>query len=63
MRTKPLPEAFAYGIDIGKSAFHVVAVNRPLRTFERWSLPLAAMATVPFCRSCSTRYRTAKNVP
>ncbi len=28
MRTKPLPEAFAYGIDIGKSVFHVVAVNR-----------------------------------
>ncbi|MDB5657630.1 MAG: family transposase [Cypionkella sp.] len=28
MRTKLLPEAFAYGIDIGKKVFHVVAVNR-----------------------------------
>lgn len=28
MRTNPLPEAFAYGIDIGKKVFHVVAVNR-----------------------------------
>ncbi len=28
MRTKPLSEAFAYGIDIGKKVFHVVAINR-----------------------------------
>ena len=28
MRTKPLPETFAYWIDIGKKVFHVVAVNR-----------------------------------
>ncbi|OSP52933.1 IS110 family transposase [Pseudoruegeria sp. SK021] len=28
MRTKPVPETFAYGIDIGKKVFHVVAVNR-----------------------------------
>ena len=35
MRTKPLPEAFAYGIDIGKSVFHVVAVNREGAVIQR----------------------------
>ncbi len=32
----------------------------PLRTFGRWNFPIAAMATALFCRSCSTRYRTAR---
>jgi hypothetical protein len=27
MRTKALAETFAYGIDIGKKVFHVVAVK------------------------------------
>ena len=35
MRTKPLSEAFAYGIDIGKSVFHVVAVNREGAVIQR----------------------------
>ncbi|MFA9232167.1 MAG: IS110 family transposase [Microgenomates group bacterium] len=35
MRTKPLPEAFAYGIDIGKSVFHVVAVDRKGTVIQR----------------------------
>lgn len=35
MRTKPLPEAFAYGIDIGKKVFHVVAVNREVAVIPR----------------------------
>lgn len=32
----------------------------PRLTSGRWNLPPAAMATVPFCRSCSTRYPTTK---
>ena len=35
MRTKPLPDAFAYGIDIGKKAFHVVAVNHNGAVIQR----------------------------
>ena len=35
MRTKPLPETFAYGIDIGKKVFHVVAVNRDGAEIQR----------------------------
>ena len=35
MRTKPLPETFAYGIDIGKKVFHVVAVNREGAVIQR----------------------------
>jgi transposase len=35
MRTKSLPEAFAYGIDIGKSVFHVAAVNREGSVIQR----------------------------
>ena len=35
MRTKPLPETFAYGIDIGKKVFHVVAVNRDGAVIQR----------------------------
>lgn len=35
MRTKPLPDAFAYGIDIGKKVFHVVAVNREGAVIQR----------------------------
>lgn len=35
MRTKPLSEAFAYGIDIGKKVFHVVAVNREGAVIQR----------------------------
>lgn len=35
MRTKPLPEAYAYGIDIGKKVFHVVAVNREGAVIQR----------------------------
>ena len=35
MRTKPLPETFAYGIDIGKKVFHVVAVNRDGAMIQR----------------------------
>ena len=35
MRTKHLPEAFAYGIDIGKSVFHVVAVDREGAVIQR----------------------------
>ena len=27
MRTKPIPETAAFGIDIGKKVFHVVALN------------------------------------
>jgi transposase len=35
MRIKPLPETFAYGIDIGKKVFHVVAVNREGAVIQR----------------------------
>ncbi len=35
MRTKPLPDPFAYGIDIGKKAFHVVAVNHNGAVIQR----------------------------
>lgn len=35
MRTKPLPETFAYGIDIGKKVFPVVAVNREGAVIQR----------------------------
>jgi transposase len=35
MRTKPLLETFAYGIDIGKKVFHVVAVNREGAVIQR----------------------------
>lgn len=35
MRTKPLPEAFAYGIDIGKKVFHVVVINREGAVIQR----------------------------
>ena len=35
MRIKPLAEAFAYGIDIGKKVFHVVAVNREGAVIQR----------------------------
>lgn len=35
MRTKPMPEAFAYGIDIGKKVFHVVAVSRDGAVIQR----------------------------
>ena len=35
MRTKPLHETFAYGIDIGKNVFHVVAVNRDGAVIQR----------------------------
>jgi transposase len=35
MRTKPLPETFVYGIDIGKKVFHVVAVNREGAVIQR----------------------------
>ena len=31
----PLPETFAYGIDIGKKVFHVVAVNRDGAVIQR----------------------------
>lgn len=35
MRTKPLSEAHAYGIDIGKRVFHVVAVDRDGAVIQR----------------------------
>jgi transposase len=35
MRTKPLPEAFAYGIDIGKKVFQVVVINREGAVIQR----------------------------
>jgi|TARA_R110001592_G_scaffold360970_1_gene670475 transposase len=35
MRIKPLPETFAYGIDIGKKLFHVAAVNREGAVIQR----------------------------
>ena len=34
MRIKPLPEAFAYGIDIGKKVFHVVVVQGTQPMFD-----------------------------
>lgn len=38
MRPNPRPEAFAYGIDIGKKLFHVVAVNREGAVIQRAKL-------------------------
>ena len=35
MRTKPNPEAAAYGIDIGKKVFHVVAMDASGRPIQR----------------------------
>jgi len=35
MRTKPKPEAAAYGIDIGKKVFHVVAMDAAGRPIQR----------------------------
>lgn len=35
MRTKPKPSAVAYGIDIGKNLFHVVALDVDGRRFQR----------------------------
>ena len=35
MRTKPLPETLAYGINIGKKLFRVVAVNREGAVIQR----------------------------
>lgn len=35
MRTKPNPEAAAYGIDIGKKVFHVVAMDKAGRPIQR----------------------------
>lgn len=35
MRTKPIPETAAFGIDIGKKVFHVVAVNTAGAVIQR----------------------------
>ncbi|MEO1909762.1 MAG: transposase [Paracoccus sp. (in: a-proteobacteria)] len=35
MRTKPDPETTAFGIDIGKKVFHVVALNAAGAVFQR----------------------------
>lgn len=35
MRSKPVPEAFACGIDAGKKVFHVVAVHREGAVLQR----------------------------
>jgi len=35
MRTKPNPDAAAYGVDIGKKVFHVVALDAQGRPIQR----------------------------
>jgi hypothetical protein len=35
MRTKPIPETAAFGIDIGKKVFHVVAMNAAGSVIQR----------------------------
>jgi transposase len=35
MRTKPIPETAAFGIDIGKKVFHVVALNAAGAVIQR----------------------------
>lgn len=35
MRTKPIPETAAFGIDIGKKVFHVVALNTAGTVIQR----------------------------